>query len=93
MANRSRLDPQDRSLLDAIENAESIVTLSRLMTPAMGSRSSEVRQAMVDALADKGRKGANELAYFITDPDDDVYLWVLAKSMLTLNVRFHLQRL
>ena len=66
------MDRQDRSLLDAIENADSIVALSRLMTPAMGSRNPEVRQAMVDALADKGRKGANGLAYFITDPNEDV---------------------
>ena len=72
MANRSRMDRQDRVLLDAIENADSIVALSRLITSAMGSRNSEVRQAMVDALADKGRKGVNELAYFIVDPDDEV---------------------
>ena len=71
-ANRSHMDRQDRSLLDAIENADSMAALSRLMTPAMGSRNPEVRQAMVDALADKGRKGASNLAYFITDPDDDV---------------------
>ena len=71
-ANRSRLDQQDRALLDAIEDADSIAALSRLITPAMGSRNPEVRQAMVDALADKGRKGANGLAYFIGDPDDDV---------------------
>ena len=72
VANRSRMDRQDGALLDAIENADSYAELSRLMMQAMGSRNSEVRQAMVDALADKGRKGANDLAYFITDPDDDV---------------------
>jgi len=71
-ANRSRWDQKDRALLDAIEDAESIAELSRLITPALGSRNPEVRQAMVDALADKGRKGANGLAYFINDPDDDV---------------------
>ena len=71
-ANRSRLDQKDRALLDAIEDAENTAALSRLITPAMGSRNPEVRQAMVDALADKGRKGANGLAYFITDPDEDV---------------------
>ena len=70
--NRSRLDQKDRALLDAIEDAESFAELSRLITPAMGSRNPEVRQAMVDALADKGRKGANGLAYFITDPNEDV---------------------
>ena len=70
--NRSRLDQQDRALLDAIEDADSVAALSRLITPTMGSRNPEVRQAMVDALADKGRKGANGLAYFINDPDEDV---------------------
>ena len=71
-ANRSRMDRQDRVLLDAIENADSIMALSRLMTSVMGSRNSEVRQAMDDALADKGRTGMNELAYFIVDPDNEV---------------------
>ena len=70
--NKSRLDQQDRTLLDSIENADSSAALSRLMSSAMASRNAEVRQAMVDALADKGRKGANGLAYFIADPDDDV---------------------
>ena len=72
VANRSRLDQRDKALLEAIENADSGAALSRLMTPAIESRNPEVRQAMVDALADKERKGANNLAYFITDPDDDV---------------------
>ena len=71
-ANRSRWERQDRALLDAIEDADSIAALSRLITQAMRSQNPEVRQAMVDALADKGRKGANGLAYFINDPDDDV---------------------
>ena len=71
-ANRSHMDRQDRSLLDSIEDADSIAALSRLITQAMRSQNPEVRQAMVDALADKGRKGANGLAYFINDPDDDV---------------------
>ena len=71
-ADRSRMDRKDRTLLDAIENADSYAALSRLMMQAIGSRNPEVRQTMVDALADKGRKGANDLAYFITDPDDDV---------------------
>jgi len=72
VANRSRMDRQDRALLDAIENADSYAELSRLMMQAIGSRNPEVRQTMVEALADKGRKGVNDLAYFIADPDDDV---------------------
>ena len=72
VANRSRMDRQDGALLNAIENADSYAELSRLKMQAIGSRNPEVRQAMVDALADKGRKGANDLAYFITDPDEDV---------------------
>ena len=72
MANRSRMDRPDGALWDAIDNADSYAELSRLMMQAMGSRNPEVRQAMVDALADKGRKAANDLAYFITDRDDDV---------------------
>ena len=59
------------SALDAA-SFPSIAALSRLITQAMRSQNPEVRQAMVDALADKGRKGANGLAYFINDPDDDV---------------------
>ena len=70
--SRPRMDPRDRALMDAIEGADSGAALSRLMSPAMGCRNPEVRQAMVDALADRGRKGANDLAYFLTDPDDDV---------------------
>ena len=72
VANRPRKDRPDGALLDAIENADSYAELSRLMMQAIGSRNPEVRQTMVEALADKGRKGVNDLAYFIADPDDGV---------------------
>ena len=67
-----RLAPADQRLLEAIENADTLAQLTRLMRQAQLSAAVEVRQAMVDALEDKDRGAANNLAVFIVDPDEDV---------------------
>jgi len=70
--DESRMSRQDQSIIESIEDAETVTALSRLLPNVCASRSVEVRQAMVDALSDHGRKAVNELAYFIADSDDDV---------------------
>ena len=66
------LSESDQKLVDSIEEADSLSILMRLSRRAQASRSAEVRQAMVDALEDKGKDAANELAVYLADPDEDV---------------------
>lgn len=62
----------ERRLVDAVEDAETMRELSRLMPQVLASRNPEVRQAMVDALEDKGGRGINELVRFMADSDAEV---------------------
>ena len=66
-----KMSPQERRLLDAIEEAEGRELLA-LLPQARLSPNPAIREAMVDALEDKGRKCVNELVYFIGDADEDV---------------------
>ena len=69
---RSELSESDQKLIDSIEDADSLSMLMRLSRSAQMSRSSEVREAMVDALESQGKNAANELASYIGDSDEDV---------------------
>ena len=71
---RDRLSHQDRRLIDAIEDADSLHELRRYLQAAAMSHSEEVRMAMVDALEDEDMHGrsASDLAYFIADPSERV---------------------
>ena len=64
--------PADRRLIEAVEDAETSMELSRLMPQVLASHNPEVRQAMVDALEDQGRRSVNEIARFMADPDPEV---------------------
>ena len=66
------LSPADSRLIDAVDDAETMMELSRLMPKVLASHNPEVRQSMVDALEDKGRRGLNDLARFMADPDAEV---------------------
>ena len=66
------LSHQDRRLIDAIEDADSLPALRRHLQAAASSHSEDVRMAMVEALEDKGSRSASDLAYFIADPSEDV---------------------
>ena len=66
-----KMPPQERRLLEAIEEAEGRELLA-LLPQARLSPNPAIREAMVDALEDKGRKCVNELVYFIGDANDDV---------------------
>ena len=67
-----RLAPGERRLLDAIEEADSMRELVRLLPAARQSPNPEIRLAMVSALEDQERRAVNELAYFIGDANREV---------------------
>ncbi len=69
---RSELSESDQKLIDAIEEADSFAMLMRLSRSAQMSRSSELREAMVDALESQGKNAVNELASYIGDSNEDV---------------------
>lgn len=82
----------DQKLIESIESAESLNALSKLQDRAASSRNAEVRQAMVNALADKGAKAMDSLAYFIADADREVsdaafLAWSSALQDLPVNNR------
>lgn len=66
-----KMPPQERRLLEAIDEAEGRELLA-LLPQARLSPNPVIREAMVDALEDKGRKFVNEIVYFIGDADEDV---------------------
>lgn len=71
------LSPEDRRLVSAIDDVESLGELMRLLPAARASRNPEVRQSMIEALEDQGsdhggERCAQAIAAFIVDPDEEV---------------------
>jgi hypothetical protein len=66
------MSESDQKLLEQIGEAESMKALSRLAQSARSSRSAEVRQAMIEALASHGEDAVNDLAEYIADTDNEV---------------------
>ena len=69
------LSPEDRKLMDAIEDArdrDDLAALRSLSAKALNAGSTEVREEMVDALGYFGVKALPELTPFLADADEDV---------------------
>ena len=62
----------DQKLLQSIEEADSLSELMQLSRQVQASKSTEVRQAMVDALDGQGKDAANLLAAYLGDSDEEV---------------------
>jgi len=81
-----QLNKQDQRLIEDIESAESPQELRRYLQAAVSSRSEDVRLAMVNALeSEEGKRSLADLAYFISDPSDEVAeaafsAWTMALS-------------
>ena len=71
-AARDRMSPEDRRLIEALDDAERLGELTRLYPRALAARNPEVRAALVDALSNQGERAAGMLARLIADPDEDV---------------------
>jgi len=70
--DRDKLSSRDQRLIEEIESAESSKELRRYLQSAVSSRSEEVRMAMVNALENAEKSSASDLAYFISDPSEEV---------------------
>ena len=68
----AKLGKDDRRLIEAIEEAESMSSLRRYIQQAMNSRSEEVRMAMVEALENANKHSASDFACFLSDPSREV---------------------
>ena len=71
-SDSDELSESDQKLLEQIEEAESMKAISRLSQNARSSRTAEVRQAMVEALAKHGEDALDYLAEYIADSDNEV---------------------
>ena len=59
-------------MVTAIERCDSLEGLRHMMPKVLHNPHAEVRQVMVDALEDKGRRAVNDVAVFLMDGDEDV---------------------
>ena len=70
--SEQELSAADQKLLQSIEEADSLSELTQLSRQVQASRSTEVRQAMVNALDNQGKDAVNLLAAYLGDSDEDV---------------------
>ena len=68
----NRSGKNDDRLLQAIEEADSVSKLRRYLQQAAGSRSEDVRLAMVNALESADKHSPSDFAYFIADSSEEV---------------------
>lgn len=69
------MSPEDRRLMDAIEQGQdddNLELLVNVIPEVSASTNTEVRSELVDALGWFGVQGMNHLLPFMADPDDDV---------------------
>lgn len=66
------LGKDDQSLIEKIEETDSLSKLRSYLQQAQNSRSEEVRMAMIDALERADKHSASDFAYFLADSSKDV---------------------